>query len=98
MPRDVMDSEATAEGGGFGVRAGGPRAAASSGMSGNWTVAATRWVAVPGFRCSGRSVDWLSSPVAATHRSDVLRRDDILADRHDAIHRDGLPSRVREVA
>jgi hypothetical protein len=53
---------------------------------------------MPGFRCSGRSVDWLSSPVAATDRSDELRRDDILADRHDAIHRDGLPSRVREVA
>lgn len=93
-----MDSEATAEGGGFGVRAGGPRAAVGSGMAGNRTVAATRWVAMPGFRCSGRSVDWLSSPVATNQRSDALRRDDMLADRHDAIHRGGLPSRVREVA
>jgi len=53
---------------------------------------------MPGFRCSGRSVDWLSSPVATNQRSDALRRDDMLADRHDAIHRGGLPSRVREVA
>jgi hypothetical protein len=35
---------------------------------------------------------------APAPRSDVRRRDDILADRHDAIYRDGLSSRVREVA
>jgi hypothetical protein len=33
-----------------------------------------------------------------TPRSDVRPCDDILADRYDAIYRDGCPSRVREVA
>ena len=31
-------------------------------------------------------------------RSDVVPRDDLLADRYDAIYRDGFLSRVREVA
>jgi len=37
----------------------------------------------------------LSGPVL---RSDVVPRDDLLADRYDAIYRDGFLSRVREVA
>lgn len=111
MPRDVMDSDATAKGGGDGVRAGAPRAAAGSGVSGNWTVAATRrafgvrfpplW---PNCRSAvvagggGRGAGGCAAKGSRSPRSDVLRRDDTLADRHDAIHRDGLPPRVREVA
>lgn len=119
-------------GGGDGVQAGGPRAAAGFGVSWNRTADGTRWAVVPGFPHGGRllisgrwagpahDVDghkiarraWcgecdyergrgagaavgLPAPVP---RSDVRPRDDILADRYDAIYRGGLPSRVREVA
>jgi hypothetical protein len=39
-----------------------------------------------------------AGPPAAASRSDVTRRDDLLADRHDAIYRGGSLPRVREVA
>jgi hypothetical protein len=37
-------------------------------------------------------------PPASAPRSDVRSRDDILADRYDAIYRGGFSFRVREVA
>jgi hypothetical protein len=68
------------------------RAAASFGMSRNWTADGTRCVWLSGFPRCDRLLPRLPS------RSDTRPRDDVLADRHDAIYRGGVLPRVREVA
>jgi hypothetical protein len=59
----------------------------------NRSAAGMRWRGVSVFRRRGR----LRSPTVTAARSDVPPRDDVLADRHDAIYRDNPESRVREV-
>lgn len=67
-----------------------PRAAACMGVPGNRQVSGARRAVVSGLRR-------LCPLAVIAARSDVPRRDDILANRHDAIDRDEPLSRKREV-
>jgi hypothetical protein len=53
---------------------------------------------MPGVVSTTTNADAAVGPPASAPRSDVRSRDDILADRYDAIYRGGFSSRVREVA
>lgn len=94
MPRDVMDSLGTAEAVvTVSVRVV-PRAAACAGVPRNRQVSGAGWAVRSGSRRRGL----LCSLTVTAARSAVPRRDDFLADRHDAIYRDEPQSRTREVA
>lgn len=74
-----MDSRGTAEAVVTVSERVAPRAAAGSGMPGNRLADGTRRTLMSGFpHCDG---------LCPAPRSAVPQRDDILADRHDAIHR-----------